>query len=225
MAVLMANVAPHERPRERLWALGAHALLERELLAIVLREGTRGESALDLAAALLDEFGGLAGLAEARPEELARRPGVGEAKAAVVVAAFRMGRLSLGAQVRELQPLRGAEDVVELVRAARRRLDGLCRERVLVLVCDARNRVRREELVSIGAIDRSAVPVREILNCVLRHDGRAFALAHNHPSGDPTPSEADVRTTRELAAAAQVVGVRFLDHIVIGRERWASVPL
>jgi DNA repair protein RadC len=219
MPVLMADMPSHERPRERLLARGAEALSERELLALVLRNGSRGASALDLAAALLAEYGSLAGLAVARPEELERRPGVGQAKAAALIAAFRLGQL-VASTVAEDAPLQGSEDVF---RVARSELAGQRRERVVVLVCDAGNRLRRTEAVADGSIDRSALPVREILNCVLRHDGRAFAIAHNHPSGDPTPSEADVLATRALAAAARVVGLRFLDHVVVAGDRWHRI--
>lgn len=217
MAVLMADIPLHERPRERLLARGADTLSERELLALVLRHGSRGESALDLAAALLAQYGTLAALAAARPEELARRQGVGEAKA--VVAAFRLGRLATSAAT-EVTRLTEPED---LFRVARAELGGLRRERVLVLVCDSANRLRRTETVATGSIDRSPLPVREILNCVLRHDGRAFAVAHNHPSGDPTPSDADARATRDLITSAKAVGLRFLDHVVVAGERWTRV--
>ncbi|MHB8449248.1 MAG: JAB domain-containing protein [Mycobacteriales bacterium] len=120
----------------------------------------------------------------------------------------------------ENAPLRGSEDVF---RVARSELAGQRRERVVVLVCDAGNRLRRMETVAAGSIDRSTLPVREIPNCVLRHDGRAFADAHNHPSGDPGPSDPDVRATRDLVGAARIVGLRFLDHIVVAGDSWQRV--
>ncbi len=214
MATAIANLPPSERPRERLLRGGPEALSDRELLALVLRHGRRGESALSLAASLLAEYDGLGPLAGAQPEELATRNGIGVAKAAALVAAFQLGR-RIG---REDLPrvLRSPSDVAEV---ARRELDGLRRERVLVLVCDAANRLRRTVIVSEGSIDRSLVPVREILNAVLRHDGRAFAIAHNHPGGDPEPSDADHLATAEVRKAASVVGLRFLGHVVVGRQR------
>lgn len=219
MAVLMAAVSPHERPRERLLARGAEALSERELLALLLRSGAQGLSALDLAAELLAEHGGLRGLAGARPEELETRRGIGAAKAAAIVAAFQLARRVEG-ETDVPAVLRSAADVAG---AARAELDGVRRERVLVLVCDAANRLRHTVVVSEGSIDRSLVPVREILNAVLRHDGRAFALAHNHPSGEPDPSDADRRATREMQAAAKVAGLRFLAHIIVAAEGWQLV--
>ena len=219
MTVLMTAIPLSDRPRERLVARGVEALSERELLALIVRSGLRGQSALDLASSLLAEYGGLGPLSVARPEELACRSGIGVAKAAALVAAFQLGRIAAsdGSVDRQLQ---GPHDVFT---AAQSELAGQRRERVLVLVCDAGNRLRRTEAVAHGSIDRSAFPVREILNCVLRHDGRAFAVAHNHPSGDPTPSEADVLATRALTAAARVVGLRFLDHVVVAGERWHRI--
>ena len=218
MATVIADIPVHERPRERLLRCGLEALTERELLALVLRQGRVGESALDLAASLLGEYGDLSGLAGARPEELAQRSGIGEAKAAAVAAAFRLGRLADGTP--GIPVLRSAADVAGNVGPELARLR---RERVVVLVCNGANRIRRTVTLTEGSIDRSLLPVRDILNAVLRHDGRAFAVAHNHPSGDPTPSEADRRATAELSAAAKVVGLRFLDHVVVAGDEWRSV--
>lgn len=217
MTVPMAAVPLHERPRERLLARGATALTERELVAIVLRNGMHGESAVDLAASLLADYGSLRALAVARPEELAAKPGIGAAKASALVAAFELGRRTN----RPDEPiiLRCPEDVAKV---ARHELEGLRRERVLVLVCDAANRLRHTVTVSEGSIDSSPVPVREILNAVLRHDGRAFAIAHNHPSGDPEPSGADRHLTAKVREAAGVVGLRFLGHVVVAAERWEA---
>lgn len=218
MAMPMAAVPPHERPRERLLARGVEALTERELLALVLRNGTNGVSALDLAGELLAEYGSLQSLAAARPEELAARRGIGHAKAAAVVASLQLGRRAHSGPVPT--SLRSAADVAA---AALRELRDLRRERVLVLVCDSANRLRHTVAVSEGSIDRSLVPVREILNAVLRHDGRAFALAHNHPAGDPEPSDADRRATGDVREAAKVAGLRFLGHVVVVGGDWREV--
>jgi len=215
---LIAKLPVNDRPRERLWRRGAEALCERELLALILRNGVRGESAIDLASGLLAEYGDLAGIATACPEELAQRRGIGPAKAAALVAAFHLSVRAAASTVTRAR-LTSSSDVAAV---ASRELLGLRRERVLVLVCNAANRLQRAVVVSEGSVDRSLVPVREILNVVLRHDGRAFAVAHNHPSDDPTPSDADRRATEEIAAAARTVGLRFLDHVVVAGERWAT---
>jgi DNA repair protein RadC len=221
MPVRMIDVPAHERPRERLLRRGVEALTERELLALVLRNGAPGENAIDVASALLAEFGSLAAIARARPEELARRRGVGTAKAAALVAAFQLGRRA--ASDPETAPVLRSATAVAAV--ARPELDGLRRERVLVLVCDGANRLRKVVTVSEGATDRALISTREVLQAVLRHDGRAFALAHNHPAGDPEPSEADRDATVAVAAAARSVEVRFLGHIIVGGNQWGEVPL
>lgn len=206
------DMAQSDRPRERLARLGAEALTSTELLALVLRSGGSGISVLDLASTLLDRFGGLAGLRTARPEELAAVPGMGPAKAAALVGAFRLSeRLDLDLQ--DARPIiRRPEDVVEVVRDE---LAPLRHERLLVLVCDSGNRLRQVVRVAEGSADRCPMPVREVLNAVLRHDGRAFALAHNHPSGEPDPSPTDIQSTRKVANAASQVGLRCLGHVVI----------
>ena len=196
---------------------GAEALSDRELLALVLRSGTRTVSALDLAESLLAEHQSLAALSKAHAEELATSSGIGIAKATALVAAFQLGRRT-GQDVSSV--LRESDD---LARVARRELDGLRRERVLVIVCDAANRVQRTVFVSEGSVDRSLVPIREILNAVLRHDGRAFAIAHNHPGGNPEASRADKQATADIQAAARVVGLRFLGHLIVADDRWRLV--
>lgn len=220
MSVPIAAIPCHQRPRERLRTVGPHALSDCELVALLLGQGRRGASALEMAAELLAEHGGVAGLAAARPEELARRTGIGAAKAASVVAAFH-----LAARARHTPDaahrLLTAADVVEVARPL---FVGARVERLLVLICDAQNQLRHRVFVAEGAIDQVAVPVREILNTVLRHDGRAFAVVHNHPSGDAEPSLDDRRATTLLGEAARAVGLRFLDHVVLAEPDWASAP-
>ncbi len=219
MGVSIADLPRGQRPRERLWSVGVEALSDAELLALLLGHGRPGESALDMASGLLATYGGLYRLVRARPEELACHPGVGMAKAAALVAAFRLA-IRVTDRDDDAPELRDAADVAAVGRAM---LADARRERVLVLVCDARNRVRHRVEVAAGAIDRTPVPVREVLNAVLRHDGRAFAVAHNHPSGDAEPSLADRRATTALMDAARTVGLRFLDHVVVAGDAWASV--
>lgn len=199
----------------RLARLGAEALSDRELVALVLRCSADG--ALRQADAVLDDYGSLRALSTVRPEELDSRPGIGPVSAAALVAAFHLSRRIT---TDEPEQLRCAADVVA---AARPFLDGARLERLVVLVCDAGNRLRRTVKVAEGPVDRSPVPVREILNAVLRLDGRAFAIAHNHPSGRAEPSEADQRATEVVKAAATVVGLRFLGHVVVTECGWQAV--
>ncbi len=215
----LADLPEGERPRERLLRLGPRALADRELIALVLRSGRQGASALAVAEGLLAEFGSVAALARALPGELAHYPGVGPAKAASLAAAF--GLAAAAADPPPAGPvLRSADDAAAV---AMREIGDERRECVVVLVCDSRNRLSRVERAGEGAVDRAQLNVREILNCVLRHDGRAFAVAHNHPSGDPEPGTDDVAATESLRTAARAVGLRFLGHVVVTRDAWASV--
>lgn len=218
MNARMRDLPTDARPRERLWTLGPVALSPIELIALILGSGRPGESAVSLSAGLVDEFGGLAGLASAAPEELARHPGVGRAKAAALLAALRLAHClesdERPARVRRMD---------EFAEIARKELAGRRREHVIAIVLDAGHRVRRVVQVSEGAVDGSLFPLREILNAVLRNDGKAFVVAHNHPSGDPTPSRDDIDATEELAAAARLLGLHFLDHFVVGDAEWTTV--
>lgn len=217
VGMLMKALPPNERPRERLLASGVDALTTRELIALVLRNGTTGKSALEIADELIVEYASVRALASARPEELAARSGVGPAKAAALVAAFQLSRRN--ARNDPIQ-VRTAEDVAVI---ARGELAGARRERLVVVVCDAANHFQRIVTVSEGALDKSIVPVREVLNAVLRHDGRTFAIAHNHPSGIVEPSEADRRATASVRAASMTVGLRFLGHVVVTADDWRVV--
>lgn len=213
----MTAIPPLQRPRERLLLLGSESLADAELVAVLLGTGGRGLNALDLAHDLLIDYGGPAGLAMALPEELARRPGVGPAKAARLVAGFTLAR-------RMAPPADGFQlrDSCDIAEVARLWLVDARRERAVLIVCDVSMRVRRAFVITEGASDRCLLPVREILTAVLQHDGTAFAVAHNHPSGDVQPSRADDEVTAVLAEAADVVGLDFLGHVVVARDRWAS---
>ncbi len=219
MALPLRELPAHQRPRERLLDLGAAALSDAELLAVLLGSGRVGASAVDLAHELLSEHGGVLGLAAARPEELARSNGVGPAKAARVLAGAALA-VRLGGGGKPAAPIRTSADLAALVvpLLARERV-----ERLIVVVLDGRHAVRRVETVAQGAVDRTPLPVREVLAMVLRHDGRAFGVAHNHPGGTTTASDADIAGTAILQAAAGQVGLRLADHLVVAGTGWASV--
>jgi DNA repair protein RadC len=188
----------------------------RELLRLVL-DGSVGVDAVDAIASDIDA-GAFASAVE-RPDELCSRGNVSPTAAAGLMAAFELARRAAVPEPPDV--VRGPSDVAAI---ACREIGGLPRERVIVIVCDAANRPLRTVVVSDGEVDRSLMPVREILNAVLRWDGRAFAVAHNHPCGEPEPSDADARATDRVADAARVVGLRFLGHVVVGHGRWATVP-
>jgi DNA repair protein RadC len=217
----IADLPRTERPRERLAALGPTALADRELLSMVLGTGGGpGVGAHTLAERLLAAFGSVPALARAHPADLATLPGIGSAKAAALVSAFELARRA--GSGRDGAPRIGS--TLELVDVVAPMLRGRSRERLVVVICDTANRVLQCDVVSEGSADRSLVPVREIIVSVLRRDGQGFALAHNHPNGDPTPSAADIEATARLEEAAGVVGLSFLDHIVLTDSTWSRVP-
>lgn len=205
-------------PRDRLSQCGVDALSAEELIALVLQKGERGKGGLETARTLAREFGSVSRLARAEPEEIIALAGITSDEAAALVSSFRLARFT--ARSSPSRNLRSASDIAAI---AMREIGHASRERTVVLVCDAANQFRRVVHVSEGSIDRAFLPVREILNVVLRHDGRAFAVAHNHPSGDPAPGTDDVQATHELRAAARVVGLRFLDHVIVGGGNWSVV--
>lgn len=207
-----------ERPRERLLRDGPAGLSDAELVAILLGSGTSGSNAIETAQSLLSHWGGPAGLAGARAVELAREAGIGPAKASRIVAAFTL--------VSRLGVPRSGDRLTtsaEIASIAQSRIGQERSERVLVLIADTSLRLIHIEVVAAGRAQGCPVPVREVLATVLRHDGSAFALAHNHPSGDPTPSPADVDVTAHVREAAASVGLRFLDHVVVTTTDWRSV--
>lgn len=187
-----------------------------ELLALVMGVCGVAHDALDVIAREIDA--GTFVSAGGRLDDLLVDAAVAPVAAARLVAAFELARRATAPPPPDI--VRATSDVAAI---ACRQIGGLRRERVLVIVCDAVNQPVRSVVVSDGAVDRSLMPVREILNAVLRWDGRAFAVAHNHPCGDLEPSDADVATTQRIAEAARVVGLRFLGHVLVSNEGWRGI--
>jgi DNA repair protein RadC len=210
-----------DRPREKLLAKGAHALTETELLAIILRNGnaSTGESAVDHARILLNQFGGLGGIEAASASEIAAVKGIGPAKVAQLKASLEIGK-RIGSQKWETgQPLRSAEDVYQHFRE---NLGRAKRELFYVVLLNNKNRKMREVKVSEGSLTASLVHPREVFNPVIRDSAAAVIFVHNHPSGDPAPSPEDIDITKRLKEVGDVMGVRVLDHVVIGHDRYFS---
>lgn len=205
-----------ERPRERLFDVGPRALCDAELLALVLRTSApRGSTALDQAHALLADFAGLSGLARAAPAELVGRDGIGAATAAAVTAALELGRRAACERVERGATFQTSADVYRHLRG---RLAPLRQEVFCVLLLDAKHRRLRDVQVSAGSLTASIVHPREVFAPAVRDSAAAVILVHNHPSGDPAPSPEDVSLTRRLREAGDVVGIRVLDHVIVGAE-------
>jgi DNA repair protein RadC len=203
----------HERPRERLLAHGATALSDAELLAIFLRVGARGKSAVDLARELLARFeGSLARLAEAPPQLLVTIPGLGPAKATQLTATLELARRSLNEAMKARDLLASPAAVRDWLRL---KLGGLPHETFTALWLDARNRLIAGEELFRGTLTQTSVYPREVVKHALTHNAAAVIFAHNHPSGLAEPSSADELLTRNLKEALALVDVRLLDHFVV----------
>ncbi|MEO3788740.1 DNA repair protein RadC [Nonomuraea sp. B10E15] len=208
-----------DRPRERLMASGAAALADRELLAVLLGSGFRGSSALDLASEVIQRCGDLETLSRSGPHRLLTVPGIGPAKAARVSAAFHLVRRADAWPERER-----INNTSDLAHACAPLLRDRTQERLVLVVCDIRGRVLRRVVLSEGGADHTTVPIREVITEVLTAGGAMFGLAHNHPGGSLEPSVADLEATTQLLAAAETVGVRLLDHVIIVDEAWRRIP-
>lgn len=208
-----------ERPRERMLKVGAANLQDRELLALMLGSGLPGRDAIELGAVLIEHVGDVAALAKADPYTLTRVPGVGIAKAVRVAAAFELGR-----RAAEFPARRRITRSTDVAQEATRYLRGLRHERVVVIVCDNNGGLLRTVTLTEGGNDRSLLPVRDVLHTVLSSGGARFAVAHNHPSGSLEPSETDVTVTARLRAAAETVGLHFLDHVIVTETEWSRIP-
>jgi DNA repair protein RadC len=198
--------------------VGLAGLSDAELIALVVRSGGAGKSALHLAAELLAEGGTLERLSRALPEELGRIGSVGAAKAASLAAAFELGRRA-AAPAELAAVVKTPEDIV---RTALPYVSQPRQEEAFVVVLNASNRVLKVQRLTVGASDHALLPARDVIVTVLRYEGVAFALVHTHPSGDTTPSAPDVQATATVAQAAQATGVRFLDHVIVAGTKWAS---
>jgi DNA repair protein RadC len=208
-----------ERPREKLLAKGPRALSDAELLAIFIRSGTRGQTALDLARHALSELGGLRTLLDCDQSRLCRLPGLGAAKFVELNASLELGRRYLESRLRRGAALASPVDTRRFLEA---RLKGLAQEVFACLFLDSRHRVICFEEMFHGTIDGASVHPREVVRRALSHNAAAVIITHNHPSGVAEPSRSDRALTRRLQEATALVDVRLLDHVVVGEGETVS---
>ncbi len=216
---LIAELPVEERPRERLIARGARSLSTAELLAVLLGTGRRGESALDVAGRLLGQIGEIRDFVDAEVQELKQVPGVGLAKAVTILAALELGRRLQDSRA-DLHKITSPKDAADYFMD---KLRFLRKEHLMTLHLDTKHQVLGEEIVSIGSLNSSIVHPREIFKTALKRSAAAIICAHNHPSGDPTPSTEDLEVTKRLVAAGQLLGIELLDHLIIGDNHYISL--
>jgi len=216
----MKTVAPHDRPREKLERVGVRGLGDNELLAAVLGHGDPRTGALELANAVLAAAGGLDGLARATVDDLRHVPGIGRARASQIVAAVEFGRRTL---------VRGREDRPQILTALDAakivvpQVGSQPVEHFGVVLLDTKHRLLRTTVVTIGTLDASIVHPREIFRAATAGGAAAIVLFHNHPSGDPTPSDDDVALTKRLVKAGDLMGITVLDHVIVAENRFYSL--
>lgn len=215
----MLLLSPEDRPREKLRRHGAQALGDNELLALVLGTGAGGQGALEVANAVLATCGGVHGVMGATPDELAQVPGIGGARAVQVAAALELGRRTLTPATEQRMRIHSPADVARLLLP---RYPAQGRELFGLVLLDAKHRVLKTTVVSVGTLNRTIVEPRDVFRAALIGAAAAVVLFHTHPSGDPSPSEDDDRLTRRLAAAGVLMGIDVVDHIVLGAASYWS---
>jgi len=200
--------------------LGVEALSAHEVLALILGRGTKGESVMVIAQNLLREFGNFKGIANASIEELMKVKGVGQAKATQLKAAFELSKRLETAEEGKKIAIKSPVDVVKLIKTE---LRDKKKEHFFVILLDTRNQFLGKDKISVGSLDTSIVHPREVFKPALSVSAASVILVHNHPSGDPEPSEEDIKLTKRLVEAAEIMGIDVLDHIIIGDKKYLSL--
>lgn len=214
------DIEESQRPRERLEKQGAEALNNAELLAILLRVGKKGASAVQIGQQILNKFEGLGGLQRVSFTELCGVDGVGRAKAAQIKAAIELGARLATIQPQERTIISSPQDVADQVQYTMARLE---QEELWILLLDSRNHHMRTIKLYRGSLNSSSVRPAEIFRDAIRHNAAAVIVVHNHPSGDPSPSPEDIHLTRVLIEAGKMLELQVYDHIIVGANGFASI--
>ena len=222
MTIMVRDLPVKERPREKLLAAGAAGLSNTELLAVLLRTGTRDKSVLRIAEEVLAYYKerGLLAIAHIPVAELAAIHGVGKAKAATILAAVELGRRLSALAAESVEVVNGPEDVAHF---AMPRFQFELREHFAVMLLDTKNHILGLHDVSVGSLQASVVHPREVFRTAVDYAAASMILLHNHPSGDPTPSREDIAVTTRLVKAGKIMDIPVLDHVIIGRNRYVSL--
>ncbi|MHA6485153.1 RadC family protein [Paenibacillus sp. strain BS8-2] len=217
---VLRDVPHEERPRERMMRYGAEALSHAELLAILLRTGTKRQSAIHLANSILRQSGSLRGLLDMSHEELTSINGIGPAKALQLRAGIELGRRMIKTRIDDWVTIRKPKDAADYVMEELRYLD---KEHFVCLFLNTKNGIIARETLSVGTLNASLVHPREVFRAAIKRNSASVICAHNHPSGDPTPSPEDITLTDRLVEAGKLVGIEVLDHIIIGDGKFMSL--
>lgn len=220
LQVKLKDVPKAERPRERLLKYGATHLSNKELIALLLGSGTRSESVLDLANRVLMHFEGLKLLRNATIEELTAIKGIGPARGVIMLAALELGERLTKYKPAERYVIRSPEDGADYVMEEMRTLD---QEHFIALFLNTKNQIIHSQTIFIGTLNSSVVHPREIFREAVRRSSASLIVAHNHPSGDPTPSPEDINVTKRLVEAGKIMGIDLLDHLIIGDNKFVSL--
>lgn len=217
---LIHEVPVHSRPRERLEKYGEKALANHELLAILLRTGTKGSHVISLAMSVLNAFEDLYYLKTATLEELMSISGIGLTKAIELRAAIELGgRITQASQIKTGQVTSSKQAGEMLLKE----MSGLQQEHVIALYLNTKNEIIKKETIFIGGLNSSIAHPREIFKGAVRYSAARLIVGHNHPSGNPEPSEADVQFTRRVSECGELMGIDLLDHIIIGQKEYISL--
>ncbi|WP_257820421.1 RadC family protein [Salipaludibacillus agaradhaerens] len=217
---MIRDVPKSERPRERMLRDGAEALSNQELIALLLRSGTKSESVLQLSTRVIQHFNGLTLFKEAQVKELTAIKGIGEAKAIQLLAALELGKRVYHFSSEERYVIRSPEDVAQYMMDEMRQLN---QEHFVVLYLNTKNQVLHKETIFIGSLNASIVHPREIFREAFRYSAASIVCLHNHPSGDPEPSQQDIEVTQRLVESGKMLGIALLDHVIIGDRRFSSL--
>lgn len=217
---LIRDLDIHERPRERLIKLGERSLSNAELLGIIMRTGVGGENVVRLAERTLVFSGGLPGLVRLSITEIMEIKGIGEAKAVEIKAALELGRRLIASSPQEKPKISSPADAANLLMSEMSLLE---QEHLRLLLLDTRNNVLASPTVYVGSLNTSVIRVAELFRAALKENAAAIIVAHNHPSGDPSPSPEDINVTKQIVKAGEIIDIEVLDHIIIGQQRYVSL--
>ncbi|MDF2945536.1 MAG: repair protein RadC [Bacillales bacterium] len=218
--VTIKELPMNERPREKVLSYGFSSLSNAELIAILLRTGTRKESSIQIANKLLIQLNGLKNILNSTLEEITSIKGIGPTKAVQLLTAIELGKRINQSTKDEKYTIRSPQDCAEYLKYE---MSTLCQEHFVCLYLNTKNQIIYKQTVFIGSLNASIVHPREVFNTAIKKSAASVICAHNHPSGDPTPSKEDIDVTKRLVECGKIIGIELLDHIIIGDDKYISL--